>query len=118
MSVVAMKRITICGLRKDRKAVLEEIQRQGVVEVHGSSVEDEVFRQISMPITGSEFDRNIHEAEAALEVLETYEPVKAGLLSSFRGREIVDVDRYDGFKQKLPQIRAEMEARKAQKQAE
>ena len=106
MSVVAMKRITICGLRDDRKAVLEEVQRQGVVEVHGTCPEDEVFAQISMPITESEFDRNINDAESALDVLAEYVPVKSGLLSSFKGRTIVDVARYDGFRQKMPQIQA------------
>ena len=106
MSVVAMKRITICGLRDDRKAVLEEVQRQGVVQVNASSVDDEVFQQISMPITGSEFERNINDAENALNVLNEYDPVKSGLFSSFKGRTIVDVAMYDGFKQKMPGIQS------------
>ena len=106
MSVLAMKRIMICGLRKDRKAVLEEVQRQGLLEVHSVSADDEVFQRIPMPITGSEFERNIHDAEAALEVLENYESSKGGLLASFKGREIMDVPRYDQFKAQMPKIQS------------
>ena len=106
MSVLAMKRIMICGLRKDRKAVMEEVQRLGVVEVHSDSEDDDVFQKVRMPISGSEFDRSIHDAEAALEVLETYEPEKAGLLASFKGRTIMDVERYEGFKEEMPEIQS------------
>ena len=33
MAVLPMKRITVYGLKKDRKAVLEAIQRMGTVEI-------------------------------------------------------------------------------------
>ncbi|MBQ9029952.1 MAG: V-type ATP synthase subunit I [Parasporobacterium sp.] len=106
MAVLAMKRITICGLRQDRKAVLEEVQRQGVIEVNSVAPDNDVFRRISMPISNSEFDRSIHDSEAALEVLKTYEPEKGGLLSSFKGRALMDVARYEGFKSEMPKIQS------------
>ena len=106
MAVLAMKRITICGLKKDRKAVLEEIQRQGVIEVSSKATEDDVFKTVAMPVSNSEFDRNIHDAEAALEVLDNVDPVKGGLLSSFKGRDLMDVARYEGFKSELPEIQS------------
>ena len=106
MAVLAMKRITICGLRQDRKAVLEEVQRQGVIEVNSVAPDNDVFRRISMPISNSEFDRSIHDSEAALEVLKTYEPEKGGLLASFKGRALMDVARYEGFKSEMPKIQS------------
>ena len=106
MAVLAMKRITICGLRQDRKAVLEEVQRQGILEVRSFSSDDDVFRRATMPISNSEFDRNIHDAESALEILDTYDKEKSGLLSSFKGRTIMDKSRYDGFKTEMPGVQA------------
>ena len=104
MAVLAMKRITICGLREDRKAVLEEIQRQGMIEVQNFSPENDVFRKVTMPISNADFDRNIHDAEAALEVLNVYAPVKSGLLSSFKGRDLMEKSRYDDFRTEMPEI--------------
>ena len=43
MSVVPMKRVQIVGLKRDRKAVLEQIQRMGVVEIESSLGEDAFF---------------------------------------------------------------------------
>ena len=33
MAVLAMKKVNICALKKDRKAVLETLQRLGMVEI-------------------------------------------------------------------------------------
>ncbi len=45
MSVLPMKRILICALKKDRKAVLEFLQRQGAIEVETASLEVDVFQK-------------------------------------------------------------------------
>ncbi len=104
MAVLAMKRISICGLKKDRKAIMEKIQREGVIEVQDFVAEDEVFSKQIMPITNSEFERNIHDAEAALEVLNTYLPEKGGLLASFKGRDVIEIEQYDTFNSKYTKV--------------
>ena len=38
MSVLQMQRISICALKKDRKAILEELQELGVLEIETSKV--------------------------------------------------------------------------------
>ena len=43
MAVLQMKRINICALKKDRKPVLELLQRRGAVEVDSVLPEDSVF---------------------------------------------------------------------------
>ena len=45
MSVVPMKRVMICALKKDRKAILEYLQRQGVMEIRAFMEEDDTFRR-------------------------------------------------------------------------
>lgn len=104
MAVLAMKRISICGLKQDRKAIMEKIQRKGVIEVQDFVAEDEVFSKQTMPISNSEFERNIHDAEAAIEILNTYNLEKSGLLSSFKGRDVIDVEKYDGFKKEYTRV--------------
>ena len=101
MAVLAMKRITICGLKSDSKPILERIQRAGVIEIQDFVEEDDVFKKVKMPISASEFERNIHDAENALEVLNTYKEEKSGLLSSFKGRAVVEEEEYDVFYKEL-----------------
>ncbi len=99
MASLSMKRIMICGLRSDRKKILEALQRQGTVEVQNFLEEDDVFQKTRMPISAAEFERGIHDAETALEVLSEYDGEKPpGLLSSFKGRDVVEKEKYDNFK--------------------
>ena len=100
MASLSMKRIMICGLRSDRKKILEALQRQGTIEVQNFIEEDDVFKKSRMPISAAEFERSIHDAETALEVLMEYDGEKPpGMLSSFKGRDVVEQSRYDNFKE-------------------
>ena len=45
MAVVPMKKVLICGLKKDRKQILELLQRQGAVEISNVLEEDSIFRK-------------------------------------------------------------------------
>ena len=40
MAIVKMKQVSICGLKSDRKAVLEKVQQMGVMEVRDLLPED------------------------------------------------------------------------------
>ena len=48
MAVLQMQRISIYALRKNRKPILEWIQRCGAVEINDVLEEDSVFRRIDM----------------------------------------------------------------------
>lgn len=45
MAVLQMQRISICALKKDRKQILETLQRRGVVEISDLVLEDGVFEK-------------------------------------------------------------------------
>ena len=47
MAVLSMKKINICAMKKDRKAVLEELQSLGAVEIQTDGVEDDVFKKMN-----------------------------------------------------------------------
>ena len=46
MAVLKMQRISICALKKDRKAILEKLQSMGVLEVNHVIDEDEDFKKM------------------------------------------------------------------------
>ena len=46
MAVLRMQRITICALKKDRKAILEKLQHFGTLEVDNVIGEDEDFKKM------------------------------------------------------------------------
>ena len=46
MAVLKMQRISICALKKDRKAILEKLQSLGVVEINHVFDEDEAFKKM------------------------------------------------------------------------
>lgn len=91
MSVLPMKRMLIIGLRKDRKEMLELLQRRGVVEISTSTPngisgdDDTVFHKIDMSGSKATFDKNVLLATSALEILDKTVPgAKDG--SMFSGR--------------------------------
>lgn len=75
MAVLQMKRINICALKKDRKPVLELLQRRGAVEVDSVLPEDSVFSRTDTSANRSVFQKNITAAASALEI---FGPIRAG----------------------------------------
>ncbi|MDD3192662.1 MAG: V-type ATP synthase subunit I [Oscillospiraceae bacterium] len=100
MAVLQMKRISICALKKDRKPVLELLQRRGAVEVDSVLPEDSVFSHTDTSANRSVFQKNMAAATAALEVLDQYAPEKKSLFASLEGRELKTGEDYDAFAQK------------------
>ena len=89
MAVVPMKKVLICGLKKDRKGTLELLQRQGVLEISNVLQEDDMFQKMDVTSSKTVFERNAAIAEQAIMVLSKYAPEDKGMLSSFAGREPV-----------------------------
>ena len=74
MAVLQMQRISICALKKDRKQILETLQRRGVVEISDLVLEDGVFEKSDTAAQRIQFEKDIAAATSALEVLDTYAP--------------------------------------------
>ena len=55
MAVLKMQRISICALKKDRKAILEKLQSLGVVEINHVIEEDEDFKKMDTGRTGDRY---------------------------------------------------------------
>ena len=58
MAVVPMKKVLICGLKKDRKGTLELLQRQGVLEISNVLQEDDMFQKMDVTSSKTVFERD------------------------------------------------------------
>lgn len=88
MAVLEMQKICICALKKERKPIIEYIQRSGVVEIKERKVK-KGFSKMDTSVAKSSFERNAALAENALEVLEQYAPEKKSMFSSLEGKRQV-----------------------------
>jgi len=94
MSVLQMQRFSICAMKKDRKAILEELQTIGILEVDTSVIESQDLQKMDTLPQRQLFERTAAQADQALEVLNQYEPEKTSMLSSLEGKALVDKDAY------------------------
>ncbi len=104
MAVLQMRRISIYGLKKERKQLLELLQRRGVVEVNDVITEDNIFRKADVSVMEELLQKNIAAAKEALQALDTYIPDKKSLLNKLNGRTEVSPERYNSFPAKYESV--------------
>lgn len=95
MSVLPMRRVLIAGLKKDRKKILEFLQREEVIQVEAASSEDDIFTKQDKSQAAMRFRRNAELSEQALEILNAHDPEKGGLLSALDGRRELSGEEYE-----------------------
>ena len=105
MAVMPMKRLHLVALKRDRKKILELLQRESVVEISADDAEDDVFRKEDMSKQSAEFMKAAEAADTALGILEKLAPGEKR--SSFAGREPITLSQYD---EALPKIQEATEA--------
>lgn len=88
MAVLQMQKISICALKKDRKAILEKLQSLGVLEIQ-SELEDDSFQKMDTVVGRQSFEKAAHVAEQGLEILGQYVPEKTSVFSSLEGKKVV-----------------------------
>ena len=97
MAVLPMKRVRIAALKTDRKAMLETLQRLGVVEVENppGAAADEVFAPSDRSEEAQQFKKLAALAAQALAVLDHRVPEKKSLLAALDGRRRLSVAEYE-----------------------
>lgn len=95
MAVLQMQRFSICAMKKNRKAILEELQALGIMEIDTSAIEDAALRKASTLEVRQGFDKKAVQIDHALEVLQEYVPEKTSMFSSLEGRALVPKNEYD-----------------------
>lgn len=104
MATVAMQKIRIYALQKDRKQVLEAVQRMGVLEVAGSGVTDPFYTVTDPSASLSQFDHSMETAKKALEILDEISPRKKSMFSSLYGRKRISGKDFDSLADRQEQI--------------
>lgn len=104
MAVLQMQKIHICATKKNRKKILELLQRKGVVQIHSFRDEDEMFRRTDTSSFRADYERYAVSAEQALEILNKYSPEKKGMLSSLNGKKQITEEEYDEITRKQEDI--------------
>lgn len=93
MAKLQMQRVSICALKRDRKAVLEKMQKLGVMEV--SSIEDEELERLDTQTARQSFDKKTNGIESALTILQTYAPAKTSMFDGLKGKDLIESDEFN-----------------------
>ncbi len=91
MALVRSKRIFVYGLNTQRKAILEDLQKSGTVEVSDLGIEGGDLKTKETAQSISQFDGYMNQIQHSLAVLDKYAPEKTGLFSS---RRALPIDKY------------------------
>lgn len=104
MAVLPMSKVSIIGLRKDRKRILETIQRMGVLEVRTFSGAENGFENTDTSASQARFSKARNDARQALEILESYHSEQKSLFASFEGLEGLSVGEFEKKLEKRDEI--------------
>lgn len=97
MAVLEMERVQILAMKRDRKKILELLQRRGTLEVREPEPNDEIFRQVDTSTIRTLLSRNIDTVSNALEILHRHSPEKSSMFSFLEGRKPLPAKAYDEF---------------------
>ena len=104
MAVLPMSGISIIGIKKDRKKILETIQHMGVVEVRPFEDGQPGFEKLDTSVSQAKFLKVKGEAETALEILERFSPEDKPLLGFLHGLKRISVEDYEENVEKRDEI--------------
>ena len=94
MAILQMQRVSICALKKDRKAILEKIQSLGVMEMSQVAEDEAGFEKMDTLSARQDFEKKTHLTEAALHVLDEYAPVKTSMFAGLEGKKLISQEEF------------------------
>lgn len=106
MSVLAMKKINICALKKDRRKLVETLQSMGVMEIDTKMYEDTPLDSFNTTEEKIRLRRNALSVDHALHIIEEYSGERKGMLSSLEGKKPVSRREYDRIVAQEPEYEA------------
>ena len=88
MAVLQMQRISICAMKKNRKAILEELQSIGVLEIDAAELDPELKTMDTMNARLI-FEKNASLCDQAIEILDEFSKEKQSMLASLAGKPLI-----------------------------
>ena len=104
MAVLQMQRISICALKKDRKAILEKIQSMGIMEMSQVAEDEDRFEKMDTISARQSFEKKASLSESALDILDAYAPEKKSMFASLEGKKLVESDQFAKITAKKEEI--------------
>lgn len=105
MAMLQMQRIYLCALKKDRKSLLELLQRRGVVEISDKIPEDKILKKTDVSVAEDIFEKNINNAMEALKILTPYITDDSPMLEGMLGiKEEITLQVYDEFADRYTEV--------------
>ncbi len=96
MAVLPMKKISIYGLKRNRKQILELIQRRGVIEIKNDKPDDSgIFSKTDTKQAIGQFESSIKSLKNAVSTLDSVQKPEGGLLSSLNGKKEITLDEWN-----------------------
>ena len=95
MAVLQMQKVSICALKRDRKAILEKIQSMGIMEVSQIQEDIQGLEKMNTQTARSMFEKNAASADTALGILAEYVPEKSSMFASLEGKKLVDKESFE-----------------------
>ena len=87
MAVLPMKKIEICAMKRDRKAILEKLQSLGMVEIQTDNEETDDFRKMSTTSQRAKYEKRAQNTDEALQIIDKYAPEDKSIFASLEGRQ-------------------------------
>ena len=104
MAVLQMQRISICALKKDRKAILEKIQSMGIMEMSQVAEDEDGFEKMDTISARQSFEKKASLSESALDILDANAPEKKSMFASLEGKKLVESDQFAKITAKREEI--------------
>lgn len=99
MAVLPMQKISICGLKKERKGILELLQSAGVMEITEPDIKGAGLEKMDTMASRQLFEKYALTADQALEILQSYIPEKKSMLSSLEGKKLTEADDFEAVRE-------------------
>ncbi|HIW20709.1 MAG TPA: V-type ATP synthase subunit I [Candidatus Dorea intestinavium] len=93
MAKLQMQRVSICAMKKNRKAILERLQNLGVMEIN--TFDDDELEKMDTFEARQRFEKQVALVENALEILAQYAPAKTSLFDGLKGKEDISKENYE-----------------------
>ena len=88
MAVLQMQRISICAMKKNRKAILEELQSLGVLEIDAAELDPD-FQTMDTMNARLLFEKNASLCDQAIMILDEFSQEKESMLASLAGKPLI-----------------------------
>ena len=87
MAIVAMEQIRLLAMNRDRKAVLDLLQRRGIIDVSDEACQGDIFEKTDASDMRLALSKDRETAVRAVALLDKYAGTKGPSLAFLRGRE-------------------------------